>query len=174
MMSTTQIQEERVRDLNGEGVRDGDYVLYWMQSSQRAEHNHALEHAIQRANELDQRLLVVFGLTADYPETNLRHYTFMLEGLKDAQEALKRREIKLAGREGGAYDLGGLGGPLANGPYHADRLYPDPSSRLLSTAKRAYPPPGVFASINGGMDRRRPYSFERSNLSKREVVGTMT
>jgi deoxyribodipyrimidine photo-lyase len=100
MMSTTQIQEERVRDLNGEGVRDGDYVLYWMQSSQRAEHNHALEYAIQRANELDQRLLVVFGLTADYPEANLRHYAFMLEGLKEAQEALKRRGIKLAVREG--------------------------------------------------------------------------
>jgi deoxyribodipyrimidine photo-lyase len=63
MTSTREIQEERVRDLNEEGVRDGDHVLYWMQSSQRAEHNHALEYAVQRANELDQRLLVVLGLT---------------------------------------------------------------------------------------------------------------
>ena len=34
-----------------------------MQSSQRAEQNHALEYAVQQANDLDQRLLVVFDLT---------------------------------------------------------------------------------------------------------------
>lgn len=44
---------------------EGDYVLYWMQETQRAEHNHALEYAVQRANELGQRLLVVFVLTED-------------------------------------------------------------------------------------------------------------
>jgi deoxyribodipyrimidine photo-lyase len=44
-------------------VKDEDYVLYWMQSSQRAEQNHALEYAVQRANEMGQRLLVVFDLT---------------------------------------------------------------------------------------------------------------
>jgi deoxyribodipyrimidine photo-lyase len=62
-VATRRIQEERVRDLNEGAVRDGDYVLYWMQSSQRAEQNHALEYAVQRANEMGQRLLVVFGLT---------------------------------------------------------------------------------------------------------------
>src|SRR5829696_8559882 len=99
-MATRKIQRERVQNLNEAEVRKGDYVLYWMQSSQRAEQNHALEYAVQRANELDQRLLVVFGLTDDYPEANLRHYTFMLEGLKDVQEALQKRGIKLAVREG--------------------------------------------------------------------------
>jgi deoxyribodipyrimidine photo-lyase len=62
-LETRQIQEERVRNLNERDVRDGDFVLYWMQSSQRAEQNHALEYAVQRANEMGQRLLVVFGLT---------------------------------------------------------------------------------------------------------------
>ena len=71
-----------------------------MQSSQRAEQNHALEYAVQRANDLDQRLLVVFGLTDDYPEANLRHYAFMLEGLKDAQESLRDRGIKMVVRKG--------------------------------------------------------------------------
>jgi deoxyribodipyrimidine photo-lyase len=99
-MATRQIREERVRDLNEEDVRDGDYVQYWMQSSQRAEQNHALEYAAQRANEIGQRLLVVFGLTDDYPEANLRHYAFMLEGLKDAQETLRERGIKLVVRQG--------------------------------------------------------------------------
>ena len=99
-MATRQIREERVRDLNEEDVRDGDYVQYWMQSSQRAEQNHALEYAVKRANDLGQRLLVVFGLTDDYPEANLRHYAFMLEGLEDAQEALARRGIKMVVRRG--------------------------------------------------------------------------
>jgi deoxyribodipyrimidine photo-lyase len=99
-MATRKIQIERVRDLNEADVREGAYVLYWMQSSQRAEQNHALEYAVQRANDLDQRLLVVFGLTDDYPEANLRHYTFMLEGLKDAQEALEKRGIKMVVRKG--------------------------------------------------------------------------
>ncbi len=99
-MATRKIQVERVQNLNEADVREGDYVLYWMQSSQRAEQNHALEYAVQRANDLDQRLLVVFGLTDDYPEANLRHYTFMLEGLKDAQEALEKRGIEMVVRKG--------------------------------------------------------------------------
>ena len=99
-MATRRIQEERVQNLNEEGVREGDYVLYWMQSSQRAEQNHALEYAVQQANDLGQRLLVVFGLTDDYPEANLRHYAFMLEGLKDAREILKKRGIKMVVRKG--------------------------------------------------------------------------
>ena len=99
-MATKQIQEERVQHLNEEDAREGDYVLYWMQSSQRAEHNHALEYAVQRANGLGQRLLVVFGLTDNYPEANLRHYAFMLEGLKDVEEALRGRGIKFVVRRG--------------------------------------------------------------------------
>jgi deoxyribodipyrimidine photo-lyase len=99
-MAIRKIQRERVQNLNEADVREGYYILYWMQSSQRAEQNHALEYAVKRANELDQRLLVVFGLTDDYPEANLRHYTFMLEGLKDVQEALEKRGIKMAVRKG--------------------------------------------------------------------------
>ena len=99
-MATERIQEERVQHLNGEDVREGDYVLYWMQSSQRAEHNHALEYAVRRANDLGQRLLVVFGLTDDYPEANLRHYAFMLQGLKDVEGTLEGRGIKFVVRRG--------------------------------------------------------------------------
>lgn len=52
-MATGRIQEERVKHLNEKESRNGDYVLYWMQSSHRTEYNHALEYAVQRANELD-------------------------------------------------------------------------------------------------------------------------
>jgi deoxyribodipyrimidine photo-lyase len=89
-----EIQQERVRQLNEKDVKDGDYVLYWMQEAQRTEYNYALEYAVQRANDIGKRLLVLFGLTADYPEANLRHYVFMLEGLREVEEDLQRRGIK--------------------------------------------------------------------------------
>ena len=92
------IQQERIKSLNSRGVVDGDYVLYWMQQSQRTEYNHALEYAAEQANELQLPLLVVFGLMADYPEANLRHYTFLLEGLRDVQDNLARRGIQLVVR----------------------------------------------------------------------------
>ena len=62
-MASSLVQDERIQNLNDAEERTGDYVLYWMQSSQRADHNHALEYAVRRANDLGQRLLVVFGLT---------------------------------------------------------------------------------------------------------------
>ena len=99
-MATREIQEERVRYLNEKEDRDGDYVLYWLQQAQRAEYNHALEYAAQRANELGQPLLVVFGLMDDYPSANVRHYAFMLEGLRDVGEALEGRGIKFVVRKG--------------------------------------------------------------------------
>jgi deoxyribodipyrimidine photo-lyase len=99
--TTTQIEEERVRRLNDEEPRSGgQYVLYWMQQSQRAEHNPALEYAVQQANEHDQRLLVAFGIMDDYPEANLRHYRFMVEGLADVAEALADRTIKFVVQHG--------------------------------------------------------------------------
>jgi deoxyribodipyrimidine photo-lyase len=61
-----------------------------MQASQRAEYNHALEYAILKANELRQPLLVFFGITDNFPEANERHYTFMLEGLRDVQQSLEK------------------------------------------------------------------------------------
>lgn len=87
--------DTRIQFLNDREIRQGKYVLYWMQQSQRAEDNHALEYALQAANRLDRPLLVAFGLTADYPEANVRHYTFMLEGLKETRSSLAERGIKM-------------------------------------------------------------------------------
>jgi deoxyribodipyrimidine photo-lyase len=69
------------------------YVLYWMQQSQRVHFNHALEHAITIANSKKLPLLVYFGLTPSYPEANQRHYHFMLEGIKEVKELLKKLKI---------------------------------------------------------------------------------
>ncbi len=89
------IQRERIHRLNGEPVRYGRYVLYWMQSAQRADCNHALEYAIDTANELNKPVVVAFGLTADFPEANARHYHFMLEGLREVADELKDRGIRM-------------------------------------------------------------------------------
>ncbi|WP_047866203.1 deoxyribodipyrimidine photo-lyase [Rubrobacter aplysinae] len=97
---TAEIQSERIQPLNGEDTVGGDYVLYWMQAAVRARHNHALEYAVQRANSLDQRLLVAFGLTDDYPEANLRHFAFLVDGLRDVRDGLKERGLKLVVRRG--------------------------------------------------------------------------
>jgi deoxyribodipyrimidine photo-lyase len=91
----TDLPSARVRLLNRLELARGDYVLYWMQQSQRAEWNDALEFAIEQANALGQPVLVGFGLTAGYPDANLRHYAFMLEGLRETGEALARRGLPL-------------------------------------------------------------------------------
>lgn len=99
------IEATRIKPLNASDIPKGDYVLYWMQQSQRATYNHALEYAVQQANYLDLMLLVTFGLTDDYPEANLRHYTFMLEGLKETWATLASRGIKMVLRRGRPPDV---------------------------------------------------------------------
>lgn len=87
---------DRICPLNERSVSEnGRYVLYWMQQSQRARHNPALERALQHANDLGLPVLVVFGLMDDYPEANLRHYTFMLEGLRETQRRLAERGLQM-------------------------------------------------------------------------------
>jgi deoxyribodipyrimidine photo-lyase len=104
--TTTRIEAERVHRLNDDDPRSkGRYVLYWMQQSQRAEHNPALEYAVQQANAHDRRLLVGFGLMDDYPEANLRHYRFMVEGLADVAESLAERNIKFVVQHGHPTDV---------------------------------------------------------------------
>ncbi len=88
------IEPERIRRLNERPVNPaGRRVVYWMQQSQRAEGNPALEHAVARANELDRPVDVIFGLTDGYPEANARHYAFLLQGLAAVRESLEARGI---------------------------------------------------------------------------------
>jgi deoxyribodipyrimidine photo-lyase len=87
------IDKERVQVLSRNPSKKGHYVLYWMQASQRARSNHALEYAVNCANESGQPLIVYFGLSKNYPEANERHYRFLLEGLQEVSQALKERGI---------------------------------------------------------------------------------
>jgi deoxyribodipyrimidine photo-lyase len=89
------IHPERIRFLNKKKIQRGRYLFYWMQAAQREEYNHALEYAIDQANRLGQPLVVFFGLTDRFPEANARHYTFMLQGLRETKAALKKRGLQL-------------------------------------------------------------------------------
>ena len=71
-------------------------VVLWMSAAQRAEWNHALELALTAANRSRLPALALFVLTDAYPEANLRHYTFMLEGLPELRDALEARGVALA------------------------------------------------------------------------------
>jgi deoxyribodipyrimidine photo-lyase len=89
------IHPSRIRQLNDKIEKPGRYVLYWMQASVRAVDNPALLYAIQKADELAVPVLVVFGLTDRYPDANLRHFTFLIEGLRDVEQELKNLGIQL-------------------------------------------------------------------------------
>ncbi|KAF5052370.1 DNA photolyase [anaerobic digester metagenome] len=90
---TPGVDPERVRTLNDAGSRDGRYVLYWMQSSHRTEENPALRFAVERADRAHLPLVVSFGLWRPYPEAGLRHFTFMLQGLREVAASLESRGV---------------------------------------------------------------------------------
>ena len=95
------IQPTRVKVISDRPPRaGGKYVLYWMQQSQRARFNPALEYAVGRAGELDLPVVVGFGLMDDYPEANERHYAFLLDGLRDVGLDLAGRGIAFVVRHG--------------------------------------------------------------------------
>ncbi len=95
------IHPARVR-VAGHGVRPGtgDWVLYWMQQSQRAVENHALEFTLSLAHSLGLPAWVLFCLDPSYPGARRRHFAFMLEGLAETASALADRGVGFAIRVG--------------------------------------------------------------------------
>lgn len=85
----------RVRKLNSFEIKYVNYILYWMQSSQRTNYNLALNYAISEANKLNKPLMIFFGFTPNYPKANLRHYKFMLEGLREVYDSLEEIGVKM-------------------------------------------------------------------------------
>ena len=100
------IEPDRIQLLNESPIDDnGQYVLYWMQQSQRAAMNPALEHAAHLANKLDLPLITAFSLYSNYPDANERHFAFMLEGLAETSESLANRKVKMVVRLGSLPDI---------------------------------------------------------------------
>ncbi|HKU76723.1 MAG TPA: deoxyribodipyrimidine photo-lyase [Pyrinomonadaceae bacterium] len=85
----------RVTELNNSKINtNGRYVLYWMQMFKRANHNYALNFAIQMANEHGLPLVVYEGLKFYYPWANDRFHTFILEGVAEKQAEFAERGIR--------------------------------------------------------------------------------
>jgi deoxyribodipyrimidine photo-lyase len=77
----------------GEPDGDGTCVVYWMQRTQRASDNPALDVAVEIGNRLQKPVVAFFGLNPFIERANLRHYTFLVEGLADIESGLRRRRV---------------------------------------------------------------------------------
>ncbi len=88
--STFVTDQLALRKVAANGVRtqpDGQFVLYWMQSTHRFEENWALRYAILEADRLGKPLLIHQGLDPTYEHANDRIHTVILENAR----ALDRR-----------------------------------------------------------------------------------
>jgi deoxyribodipyrimidine photo-lyase len=72
---------------------EGRCVVYWMQRTQRATDNPALDVAVRTANELRKPVVVFFAPMPFYPRANQRHYSFLIDGIPDIERALIRRGV---------------------------------------------------------------------------------
>jgi len=88
-----EIRAEQIHKLNEKEISHAKYILYLMQQSQRAVDNPALDYAINQANDLKLPLVTLFVLTNEFPDANLRHYTFMLEGLSETAKELQKLNV---------------------------------------------------------------------------------
>lgn len=68
-------------------------MVYWMQRSQRPTDNPALDLAVNVGNELKQPVVVFLAPVSFYPHANVRHYHFLVQGIPDIAEGLRRRNI---------------------------------------------------------------------------------
>ncbi|WP_293722122.1 deoxyribodipyrimidine photo-lyase [uncultured Cetobacterium sp.] len=94
------MDKERVKYLKINKEKKGEYIIYWMQETQRIEYNFSLEKAIEVANESKLPLYVIFNYIKNYPEASERHFKFMLQGLKDVRDTLERYGIQFVLLEG--------------------------------------------------------------------------
>ena len=82
----------------GTPLREGKCVVYWMQRAQRGVDNHAVNLAVEIANELGLPLVVYFAGISNFPHANLRHYVFLQQGLVDVEKDLAARNISFVMR----------------------------------------------------------------------------
>ena len=71
----------------------GDCVVLHMYRDQRVNDNYALIYAQGIARQRKLPLKVVFNLAPKYIEATLRHYQFMIDGLKEVESSLREKGI---------------------------------------------------------------------------------
>ena len=83
----------RVRRLNDVEMRDGSYVLCWLQQALRAYDNPVIDAAIRLGNEVGLPVLVYQGLREDYPYASDRLHRFILGAGRDLAVECAGRDI---------------------------------------------------------------------------------
>jgi len=85
----------RLRALNDHVLRtDGAFVLYWMVAARRTRFNYGLQHAVERARELDRPLVVLEALRCDYRWASERFHRFVIEGMADNASRFRAAGIR--------------------------------------------------------------------------------
>lgn len=85
--------EDRVKDLNNATNPSGECVVYVMSRDQRVHDNHALLYSQNIATENGLPLVVVFNLLPSLGYRSYEHFNFMLQGLEQLAEELKKYYI---------------------------------------------------------------------------------
>ncbi len=100
------ISDPRVTVRRSGAPSAGGCVVYWMQRAQRALDNPALDIAVAAANALQQPVVIFFAPVPFYPHANLRHYTFLAQGIPDTAARARRRGIGFVLRRYPEHSLG--------------------------------------------------------------------
>jgi len=74
----------------GQPDASGKCVVYWMQRTQRAIDNAALDLAVRFGNELGKPVVVFFAPVPFCPGANQRNLRFLAEGVPNIAEGLAR------------------------------------------------------------------------------------
>ena len=86
------IFQNRVFEYNSKDPKQGP-VIYWMSRDQRIRDNQALLYAQEIALERKVPLVILFCLSPSFPGATLRHYDFMLGGLKKVETDARKLNI---------------------------------------------------------------------------------
>jgi deoxyribodipyrimidine photo-lyase len=84
---------ERLNELNTKEIKNG-LVVYWMSRDQRLEDNWALLYAQNKAIEMKRPLVIIFFLTDEFLNAQLKHFDFMMTGLNKLNKESKKLNIK--------------------------------------------------------------------------------
>ena len=83
----------RVRPLNDAPLRDGPYILCWLQQALRGRDNPVIDAAIRLGNELRLPVLLYHGLREDYPFASDRLHRFILGASRDVARDCEARGL---------------------------------------------------------------------------------
>ena len=79
--------EDRIRKITG-GFDSGEFILYWMRTAVRIDHNPALVTALELGKKYDKPVLVYHAVSERYPYASDRHHTFIIEGAIDVAKKM--------------------------------------------------------------------------------------